>query len=275
MKHPLTVGFDPDTSDLHPFLQKQFNSTPIESFLNRWYEAVIKNISDTAHSIKLQSAFFEQFGPAGFAAMKDITQDAKRRGIHVLLDAKRGDISTTMAAYGRFAFDAIDADSLTILPWMGTDSLRALLPWMKQGKGVYVVWLSSNKSGRDVQMHPKNGMPPVARAVFEAFYDLAASENVTSQIGWVLGATAIPSEFINALPADNLSFLLPGIGAQGASFGADTRALTEKHPSSLFPVSRGILKPAATDDIHDWDSYSRIVEQKWNGLINDWTASLR
>jgi hypothetical protein len=66
--HPLCIGFDPDTADLHPFLQRQLNSTPTESFLIRWYQATVDNIAVAGTPIKLQSAFFEQFGPTGMTA---------------------------------------------------------------------------------------------------------------------------------------------------------------------------------------------------------------
>jgi orotidine 5'-phosphate decarboxylase subfamily 2 len=266
-RHPLTIGFDPDVSNLHPFLKLQFNTTPIESFLVRWYQSTVSPISGTAHSIKFQSAFFEQFGPRGLSALQDIILDAKRLNLHAMLDAKRGDISTTMAAYGNTVFDHYQADSVTILPWMGTDSLRALLPWLKQGKGVYIVWLSSNASGRSIQMKMSENNKPIAQHVFEEFYSLACEENVTNQIGWVLGATDIPLPFIQNLPGGEHAFLLPGIGAQGAKFDSVTTSLRQNHPSSLFPISRGLLKPAETEEIHNWDDYSAFVAKRWNDFI--------
>jgi orotidine-5'-phosphate decarboxylase len=271
--HPLCIGFDPDVSDLHPFLSMQIGATPIESFLVRWYQATISAMSGKAHSIKFQSAFFEQFGAPGLDAMRDVILDAKRHGLYTILDAKRGDISTTMSAYGKASFDRHQADALTILPWMGTDSLAALIPWMKQGKGVYIVWLSSNSSGREIQMTPCIDENPLALSVFRKFYDFAQKENITQQIAWVLGATEIPLDVLRELPAGEHAFLLPGIGAQGAKFDQTTTALTISHPASLFPVSRGILRPDKTDEIHSWDDYSKFVAKRWNGFISAWHAA--
>jgi orotidine-5'-phosphate decarboxylase len=267
LSHPITIGFDPDISELHPFLVRQLNSTPVEAFLVTWYQAVVRNISDGAHSIKFQSAFFEQFGSRGLTALHDIILDAKRRRFHVILDAKRGDIATTMAAYGKTAFDLYQADSLTILPWMGTDSLIALLPWIKQGKGVYIVWLSCNPSGRPLQMKMCDDQKPMAQHLFESFYALARKEHITNQIGWVLGATNIPLDFLKNLPTDEHAFLLPGIGAQGAEFNGVTSELRKNYPASLFPISRGILKPLATDNIKNWDDYSDLVGKRWLDFV--------
>lgn len=268
-QHPLGIGFDPDTTDLHPFLTRQLESTPIESFLVRWYQAVVGRISSPGVSIKLQSAFFEQFGPPGMIALRDISIDAKRRGLYVILDAKRGDISSTMRAYGQAAFDYYQADALTILPWMGTDSLEALMPWLKDGKRVYIVWLSSNASGRQLQMHASTARStPIARVVYDQFTALAKKEKVLDQIGWVLGATDLPSKILAALPRRPHHFLLPGVGAQGATFGSKTSEILKRHPTSIFPVSRGILKPNPSDKIESWEDYSRLVEDRWNTLLN-------
>jgi orotidine-5'-phosphate decarboxylase len=275
-QHPLGIGFDPDTTDLHPFLAKQLKSTPLESFLVRWYQAVVARIAEPGVSIKLQSAFFEQFGPPGMIALRDISIDAKRRGLYVILDAKRGDISSTMRAYGQAAFDYYQADALTILPWMGTDSLEALMPWLKDGKRVYIVWLSSNASGRQLQMHASTTRStPIARVVYDQFTALAKKEKVLDQIGWVLGATDLPSKILAALPRRPHHFLLPGIGAQGATFGSKTNEILKRHPSSIFPVSRGILKVTPDDHVDSWDTYTLAVEQKWLALLRSCQDSLK
>lgn len=266
MGHPICLGFDPDTSDLHPFLARQLVSVAPESFLERWYDATVSPIANKAHSIKFQSAFFEQFGPAGMSALRDVIIDAKRRGLYVILDAKRGDISSTMSSYGVAAFDKYQADSLTILPWMGTDSLKALVPWLKKGKSVYIVWLSSNASGRELQMSLDQTGRPIALSVFESFYQFAQKENITRQIGWVLGATSIPLDLLKQLPQGEHAFLLPGIGAQGADFDATTTELRKNHPASLFPISRAILKPQKEESIHSWEDYSAGVAERWKTL---------
>lgn len=274
--HPLCIGFDPDTADLHPFLQRQLNSTPTESFLIRWYQATVDNIAVAGTPIKLQSAFFEQFGPTGMTALRDIIIDAKRRGLYVILDAKRGDISSTMTAYGRSAFDQYQADALTILPWMGTDSLKALIPWMKNGRRIYIVWVSSNQSGREIQLRPAPlKKTPIAEIVRQDFTKLAKKENVLGQLGWVLGATGLTETFIKQLPKQPQKFLLPGVGAQGATFDEITAKLIKKHPESLFPISRGILRPNPDDRISSWTDYSKVVQKNWQKFLLAWSESVR
>ncbi len=265
--HSICIGFDPDVSDLHPFLHKQYERLAPESFLERWYDAVVSKISGQAHSIKFQSAFFEQFGPVGMSALRDVIMDAKKRNLFVILDAKRGDISSTMSAYGKTAFETYQADALTVLPWMGVDAIKAITPWLKKGRGAYVVWLSSNQAGRDIQMLPTQNGEPIALDVFKRFMQFAESERLTQQLGWVLGATSIPFSLLEKLPNAPHAYLLPGIGAQGAAFDANTRKICAEHPSSLFPVSRALLKPATDETIHSWEDYSKSVEVRWQKLL--------
>jgi orotidine-5'-phosphate decarboxylase len=270
--HPVCIGFDPDISQLHPFLQRQLDKTTPEVCLTRWYESVINACASEGHSIKFQSAFFEQFGGAGFALLKDMIADAKRRGLFVILDAKRGDISTTMAAYGRAAFKHLGADALTVLPWMGTDSLECLVEWMRQGKGVYIVWLSSNASGRRIQCKPTREGSSIAAVVFDDFYAVANAHGVGAQIGWVLGATDLESEAIGSLDGRPHSLLCPGIGAQGAMFNQQIKSLTDAHPATLFPISRGLIQPLPDETLTTWTDYQNNVRKRWQSFITAWSS---
>jgi orotidine-5'-phosphate decarboxylase len=272
-RHPVCIGFDPDISSLHPFLERQLRGTTTETFLTRWYESVVGACAHGAHSIKFQSAFFEQFGASGMVVLKDMIADAKRRGLFVILDAKRGDISTTMSAYGKAAYDHYDTDALTILPWMGTDSLEALVPWMKQGKGVYIVWLSSNASGRSLQTMKTMDGSALASKIFEDFLAVAQSHGVVAQTGWVLGATDITTTLIQNLSGGPHAFLCPGVGAQGAKFDQQTLDLTQRHPATLFPVSRGLIKPDQHEHLHSWQDYQNFIKSRWQNLLMEWEAS--
>ena len=213
--HPFCAGFDPDTSELSPFLQSQHEVLSPESFLVRWYQAVADSVEGSCGAIKLQSAFFESYGDHGIAALRDIIIDCKRRGFYTILDAKRGDISSTMRAYGIYGFDFLGADAMTILPWMGRDVIEALLPWMKQGRGVYTVWLSSNDAGRAIQSAEFADGETVASRMLESWESWANEQGVCHQIGYVLGATHIPARIKKDLNQRKHSLLMPGIGAQG------------------------------------------------------------
>jgi orotidine-5'-phosphate decarboxylase len=159
---------------------------------------------------------------------------------------------------------------------MGTDSLKALIPWMKNGRRIYIVWVSSNKSGREIQLRPAPfKKTPIAEIVRQDFTKLAKKENVLGQLGWVLGATGLTETFIKQLPKQPQKFLLPGVGAQGATFDEITAKLIKKHPESLFPISRGILRPNPDDRISAWTDYSKIVQKNWQKFLLAWSESVR
>ena len=268
--HPFTVGFDPSSSDLHPFLQRLYQSEPRESFLVQWYHAVLDGIGPTCGSIKFQSAFFEAAGLDGQVALRTVIKDAKRRGLYVILDAKRGDIASTMQAYGTAAFEDIGADALTILPWMGVDVLEALLPWMKRGHGVYTVWLSSNVAGRTIQTLEDKSQITLAETMYHLWEQSAAKHDVTANCGYVLGATDVPSWSVGILAERSQCLLMPGIGAQGGKITSALKKLIDEHPASLLPISRGILAPEKNTAINSWQDYSDGVQNRWNGFMQEW-----
>lgn len=270
--HPICIGFDPDMTTACAFLQEQRAAMPTESFLVRWYDAVIQAIGDGAHSIKFQSAYFESFGKAGITALHDITINAHRRGLFIILDAKRGDIATTMSAYGSACFEVTKADALTINPYMGTDVLEPLIPWLRKGRFAYIVWLTSNSSGTNLQLLKLQSGERLATHIFKQFHALAKSHHVTQQIGWVAGANTVTHELLADLPQDELAFLMPGISTQGGTFNHHLQAISQQHPASLFPISRGILNVPDTTEVKSWNDYGTAVAQQWNGFLNSWNA---
>ena len=147
----LCVGIDPPLGKYGDFLEKERQRLGSKSFLERFAIHMVEAAAGRVPAVKLQSAFFEAHGSEGFAALETAMKKAREHGLITILDAKRGDISSTMAAYGHMAFEAMDADALTITPYMGLDVLSPLWPWLKSGRGVYVVWVSSNPSGALVQ----------------------------------------------------------------------------------------------------------------------------
>ena len=270
LHHPFCAGFDPDTSNLHPFLKTQMDALPIESFLTCWYKSVADGVGKTCGAIKFQSAFFESWGAPGIATLRDLIMDSKRRGFYTILDAKRGDISNTMKAYGQFGFDYLGADALTVLPWMGRDVIEALLPWLQRGRGVYTVWLSSNPAGRVVQTDAFEDGTTVASRLLRSWEDWAGEHEVSNQVGYVLGATDIPLRVSKDLANRHQSLLMPGIGAQGATLTDELRSLIKEHPATLLPVSRGILQPDIDASLRTWDDYRLSVESRWQSLCNEW-----
>ena len=194
---------------------------------------IVARTSDFAACFKPNSAFWEQYGPAGWEALLKV-RDAIPDEIPVLFDVKRADIGNTNAAYARAAFDAMRMDAITVHAYHGADSLAEFTAWVD--RGVYVVCRTSNPGGADLQQLDTGGMP-----LFQRVAELARRVNAAGNVGLVAGATS-PAEIASLRSISDLPFLVPGVGAQGGELEASIRAAWNGDPAScLVNSSRGVL----------------------------------
>jgi len=252
---------DPDISGLGNFFHNELQRLGSEKFLVTLASRAVEAAGPQVSAIKIQSAFYEQFGDAGWSAMKATIAFAHSCGLPVIFDAKRGDISSTMNAYGRAAFDDLGADSMTVTAWMGFDVLSPLLPWMRQGRGVFVVWSTSNPAAAAIQEQKLSTGQTVADSMMEILDARISDEGVGRGVGWVLGATRLDviSRMVDR-GIQNRCWLLPGIGAQGAPVSAELRTLMRTNPASLIPLSRGMINLQV--DLGSWGEFSQTVESR-------------
>jgi orotidine-5'-phosphate decarboxylase len=259
-KTRLCVGIDPLVPSESPLLK---NGMGVAEIVEKSVDILIKQAAGhNIPAVKFQSAYFEALGTDGFGILHRAIAKARSTNLITILDAKRGDISSTMQAYGRFAFEFMSADCLTITPYMGIDTVEPLLPWLKVDRGVYVVWATSNKSADSLQFL-STGDRCFFQNVYGVVNDFAVKHAVQPAIGYVLGATKVGApEIRSALSSfSTSSFLLPGVGAQGGEVDAELQGLLAKHPSSLVPVSREIGE--ITLAVHSLNDY----ELKISGAI--------
>ena len=190
----LCLGIDPHQNSWPPLFKKIREEHNHLKAISYWASSILEITASKIPAVKFQSAMFESYGADGFRLLKDLCLKAKGLGLHVILDAKRADISSTMQAYGRSAFDFFEADSLTVLPYMGSDILVALSPWLREGKGIYIVWISSNSSGKEVQLQQIADIKTIAQVVLESFETRSRELSIENSFGLVLGATMLDKE---------------------------------------------------------------------------------
>ncbi|GAC1452518.1 MAG: orotidine-5'-phosphate decarboxylase [Pseudarthrobacter sp.] len=237
---PLCVGIDP-----HPALLKSWGLDDDDAGLRRFSLTVLEAVGSLAAAVKPQVALYERHGSAGMAVLEEVLAAAQGQ-VLTIADAKRGDIGSTMAAYADAWLrdgSALAADSVTLSPYLGFESLRPALDLAAQyGRGVFVLALTSNPEGASVQ---HVGAPDsVARRITEA----AAAENgryegPLGSVGLVVGAT-VGSALIDLqldLEAVRGPILAPGLGAQGATPADLRRTFGAAHPQVLGTSSREIL----------------------------------
>lgn len=228
----LCVGLDPHPADL---------AAPTAAAAADFCLRLIAATADVAAAFKPNAAFFEVFGAAGMAALRDVIA-AVPDGIPVILDAKRGDIASTAEAYARAAFETLGADAITLSPYLGRDSLEPFLA--DPDKGVFLLCKTSNPGAGDLQDLLLADRTPAQR-LFERVAELAAGWNAHDNLGLVAGATHPEALAAVRRAAPGLWLLAPGVGAQGGDLAAALRAgLRADGLGLLVPVSRQIARAA-------------------------------
>jgi len=235
---PLCVGIDP-----HPGLLQAWGLPTTVAGLERFALTVVEALGPTVAVLKPQSAFFEAYGSAGIAVLERVLAETKQAGALVLLDAKRGDIGSTMSAYAAAYLtegSPLAADALTVSPYLGFGSLTpAVDVALAEGRGLFVLALTSNPEGRAVQHAVDADQKTVAQAIVDQVGALNAGDDPIGSIGLVVGATVGRTGL--DLSSVNGPLLAPGLGAQGAS-AADLRLVFGNAHGALLPTtSREVL----------------------------------
>jgi len=227
----LCVGVDP-----HPQELERSSGENLGDRLLNFCQRIIDTTSEVAVAYKPNIAFFEAHGPVGISILQNVIAYIPE-DIPVILDAKRGDIASTAVAYAQAVFKALNADALTMSPFLGYDALEPFLDDCE--RGVFVLCKTSNPSAYQLQdLILKNG-----KYLYEIVAMLANDWNQRGNVGIVVGATQgnALANVRNIVP--DMWILAPGVGAQGANLNSALQAgLREDGLGLLIPVSRGISR---------------------------------
>ncbi len=233
----LCVGLDPHAADL---------PAPTAGAALDFCAGLIRNTARFAAAFKPNAAFFEQFGAEGWLALAKVIEavheQSRRLGsmIPVILDAKRGDISSTAAAYAKSAFTTLGAHAITLSPYLGKDSIDPFLAYPE--KGVFLLCKTSNPGAADLQDLPVGG---TGEPLYIAVARLARTWNTGNNVGLVVGATHPGALARVRQAAPGMWFLAPGVGAQGGELEATLHAgLRADGKGLLLPMARAIARAA-------------------------------
>jgi orotidine-5'-phosphate decarboxylase len=224
------VGLDPDPAKIPGDLGDA------ASRLHAFGRRVVDATYDLAAAYKPQIAFYSALGAEDQLSQTIRYIRERAPNALVILDAKRGDIGNTAEAYAREAFDRYEADAVTVNPYMGEDSVRPFLA--RQDRGALILCRTSNPGGGDFQSLLLDGLPLYRHVARRA----AGAWNESGNVMLVVGAT-VPEEMAELRAAHpNLTFLVPGIGAQGGDLKAVLAAgLDARGTGLLISASRSII----------------------------------
>jgi orotidine-5'-phosphate decarboxylase len=258
---PLCVGIDP-----HRALLIDWGAGDDLGGLRRFTDAVVEALAGSVAVLKPQMAFYERFGAQGVAVLEEAVGRIRAAGALVLLDAKRGDIGSTMDAYGEYlrSDHPLQVDALTVSPYLGPDSLTPAVRTARAfGGGLFVLARTSNPDAGTFQRARVPGPAGEGRSVAQVVVDTVRAWNTpdwlvsdpptdvasyrdvagrwgptTGSFGVVVGATLRDLD----VDLDGLGgpVLAPGLGAQGGSV-ADLRRLFGSGRAVVPTVSRDVL----------------------------------
>jgi len=246
----LCVGLDPDPALMPIADVGDFN------------RAIIEATSDLVSCYKPNLAFYEALGDAGWQALRH-TLAAIPSHIPVIVDAKRGDIGNTSAAYARAVFDVLGADAMTVNPYGGRDAVEPFLEY--EDRGVFIWCRSSNPSASDFQ-DLVTEVDGERRPLWQTVAIRAREWNSAGNVGVVVGAT-YPAQLSQARAlCPEMPILVPGVGAQEGSLAEAVQAgMDARKGGIIVSASRGVLY--ASRDA-DFALAARAAAQRLRDQIN-------
>ena len=261
---PVAIGLDPHLHQLPLFLQSRYSNLSGREHLLEASKAVldfncmvIDAVKDEVVAVKPQFAFYEQLGFNGWRVLEETCAYAKKHGLLIVADAKRGDISSTGAAYAQAILDndgPIAADSVTLNPWMGLDTLNPFLSLVKeQGKGLFVLLRTTNPQSHFFQHHGQPSASIQLARQLAAMSEDNIGKSGMSNIGAVVGASAHEEaqQYREIHPSG--WFLVPGVGAQGATPSEGLASANAKGLGALVVASRSLLFPKGVHRHSNYD----------------------
>jgi len=242
----LCVGLDTDINKIPKYLLE------LEYPIFEFNKQIIDATKDYCVAYKPNIAFYESMGARGWESLQK-TLDYIPQNIFTIADAKRGDIGNTSSMYARAFFENMSFDSVTVAPYMGSDSVTPFLAF--EEKWAIVLALTSNKGGLDFQNIKMENRNPLFKQVLETSKNWGTDENMM----YVVGATRAKqlAEIRKIIP--NHFLLVPGVGAQGGNLQDVAKFGMNADCGLLVNSSRGIIY--AGNDV-DFAKKAKVEAQK-------------
>jgi len=281
--NPCVVGLDPRIDLMPDFVTRRLRASTTPSEAGRaiaaFHERIIGLLSGKVPAVKLQIAFYEQYGLPGMQAFAETIRLARAAGLVVLVDAKRNDIGSTAQAYadaflgGPSLFGhripAFDVDAITVSAFLGADSVEPFIEaCAERGRGIFILVKTSNPGSADIQDQRTGPGETIsthlASLVDEWGRDLVGKSGYSS-IGAVVGATfPEQAEMLRQLMPKAI-ILVPGYGAQGGT--ADDAA------ANFAPHGRGAIVNASRSITYELDRLD-LSEEEFDQRVQDRVSAM-
>ncbi len=242
--------------DAHPFLLSEWGLPDTTDGLREFSLRTIEAAVGTVGIVKPQVAFFERHGSAGYAVLERVLTEARSAGLLVIADAKRGDVGSTVEAYGQSWLtpgSPLEADAMTVSAYQGVGSLREVIDLAHaNGKGLFILAATSNPESAETQTAYRDrgdfAGSTVAASIVGEVDLLNPSTDHLGSIGVVIGATVdavdygITSDLLLSTP-----ILAPGFGEQGATLSDLPQLYGDAAFNVIANVGRSVLRAGPAD----------------------------
>ena len=242
----VVVGLDPRLENLPAELQRGVHNDVERAAqaILEWGGEIIEAVQEHAVAVKPQIAFYERLGPYGIVTYYALCRHARKKGLLVIGDVKRGDVPETARAYAEAHLDTFGCDAITVNPYLGSDSMEPFLEEAKERNGgLFVLVKTSNKGSGDFQDRLIDGRPlylHVADSVAR-WGEAVMGKYGWSSVGAVAGATH-PDQAAKVREALPHAFLLvPGYGAQGAGAADLKGSFVRDGLGAIVNASRSVI----------------------------------
>jgi len=265
----LVLGVDPVAARVPYVFKPHADDT---DWLDDYVDTLLSAATGYAGIVKFQSAFFEAFGSSGVVALSRAIRRARSMGFAVILDAKRGDIGATAAAYATAYLTPaskggtdLEVDCITVNPFLGPDSLEPFVDCSRDyGKGLFVQVKNSNPGSgwlQDQMIGEECVSDRVGRLVDE-WADQTRGTSGLGNVGAVVGVTYPHDGARLRMVMPNAVFLAPGFGTQGGR-AEDVNLMRRASGNGvLLPVSRSVCDVALEDRDIAAEDYHDLVQRR-------------
>ena len=255
----LCVGLDPDPRLAPPALVRAHP----DDWLGHFLAGIVEATSDLVCCYKPNLAFFEAFGAAGMAALRQ-TLAAIPAAIPTLADAKRADIGNSSRGYARALYEELGFDAATVSPYLGGDSLAPFFAYPE--RGVFVLCKTSNPGAAELQELMVRAPDGGERPLYQVVAQRALGWDQHGTLGLVVGATYPEAVAAVRALAPSVPILLPGVGAQAGELECAVAAAVDAHGERVLPnASRGVLYASAGPD---WQEAARSAALALRDAVN-------
>ncbi len=281
LSNPTVVGLDPRLSQIPPFIKEVAikkhggeNLEAVAAAIIMFNVGIIEAVADIVPAVKPQIAFYEQYGHAGLFAYEQTIKYAQEKGMIVIGDAKRNDISSTAEAYANGHLGEVDvfgkplttinADSITVTPYLGSDGITPFTKVCQEhGRGIFVLVRTSNPSADEIQGQVVGDhlLDEEVASLVEGWGRDLIGDTGYSSVGAVIGAT-YPEEahtLRNLMP--NQIFLVPGYGAQGGGAEDVKPCFHDNGTGAIVNSSRGIIFAYQKDEKWKDEQYHEAARE--------------